>query len=76
MEAIVKPTHLEILKIFDLLPADSIVPDPVGRIVTNFSERSWRRNRPVPKIMLGERLGGCRVGDLRKVIRGEVAPAA
>jgi hypothetical protein len=73
MEATVKPSHFEIIKQFDQLPDDAIVPDPVARLVLNESERSWRRNRPVRRIAIGERRGGARVGDIRALVRGEQA---
>jgi len=72
----VKPTHLELIRHFDEFSDDMLVPDPVAMIMLNVSPRQWRRERPVPKRQLGERLGGCRVGDIRKVARGEKLPAA
>ena len=70
-----KPSHFEILKHFDELPDDAIVPDPVARLVLNESERSFRRNRPVRRIAIGDRRGGARVGDIRALVRGELTPA-
>jgi hypothetical protein len=70
-----KPSPFEIIKHFDELPDDAIVPDPIARLVLNESERSFRRDRPVPKIQIGDRRGGVRVGDIRALVRGET-PAA
>jgi hypothetical protein len=72
---IVKTTHLELIRHFDEFPNDMIIPDPVARIMLNFSDREWRRNRPVPRYELSARLGGSRVGDIRKLVQSALTPA-
>jgi hypothetical protein len=69
------PSHLEILENLSKLPDDLIVSDQITAILFNCSTRSLRRRSPVRRIKTGERTGGCRLGDIRAVIRGE-KPAA
>ncbi len=64
-------TPLEMIKHFDELPDDQIIPDPVARIILNDSDRSFRRNRPVPRVDIGPGRGGSRVGDVRARARGK-----
>jgi hypothetical protein len=66
-----RPTALELIRDFDSLPDDAIVSDVVARLVLNESERSYRRDRPVPRIEVGPQRGGARVGDIRRVARGQ-----
>jgi deoxyxylulose-5-phosphate synthase len=69
---------LDLIKNFDALPNDAVVPDKVVRIILNESERSFRRNfgahnSKLRKIQLGPRRHGRRVGDIRALVCG-VAP--
>jgi hypothetical protein len=72
-------TKLEQVQNFDALPADAIVPVRVSRLVRNVSEWTDRRLEQagsplVPKrVLIGERRFGHRVGDIRAIVRGEVA---
>jgi hypothetical protein len=61
---------LELIKNFDSLPNDAVVPDTVARLILNESERSFRRNSSLRKIQLGPQRVGRRVGDIRALIRG------
>jgi hypothetical protein len=66
---------LQIVKNFDNLPDDAVVPLAVIAAMGGPSERSLRRSAPVRKVQLSERYSGLRVGDWRKLVRGE-KPAA
>jgi hypothetical protein len=71
-----KPTksYEEIAASIDTMPDDSVMPAPVFDILNNTSAEH-RRVSPPPlrKIMIGSRRYGYRVGDWRKLIRGEAA---
>ncbi|MGP0083600.1 MAG: transcriptional regulator [Steroidobacteraceae bacterium] len=66
----------EALANFDKLPDDAIVLDPVAAKILGVSIWTLRRNNPVPARQISERRRGRRAGDLRKLIRGELQPAA
>jgi len=70
-----KLSPFELIKNFHLLPDDAVVPDKVARLVLNESERSFRRNSPIPKVQLGPQRNGRRVGDIRALVRGEQSAA-
>jgi hypothetical protein len=70
-----KISPFELIKNFDQLPDDAVVPDKVARIVLNESERSFRRNTPLPKIQLGPGRNGRRVRDIRALARGDMSAA-
>jgi hypothetical protein len=70
------PTHLEILENLPKLPDDMIVSDQLAAILLNCSTRTLRRGSSVPRIKTGDRTGGRRLGDIRKLTRGESAPTA
>jgi hypothetical protein len=63
----------EIAAEIDTLPDDSVMPAPVYDLLMNTSAEH-RRVSPPPlrKIMIGSRRYGYRVGDWRKLIRGEL----
>jgi hypothetical protein len=63
----------EILKRFDTLPDDAVVPTRVTAIVHGVSERTVRRTYPT--VQLSPNRKGQRVGTLRAMARGE-KPAA
>jgi hypothetical protein len=71
----VKPSQLEIIKHFDELSDDMIVPDQIARIMLNVSPRQWFRSRPVPRRQISDRSGGSRVGDIRALVRGQQSAA-
>ena len=70
-----KISPFELIKNFDALPNDAVVPDTVARLILVESERSFRRNTKLRKIQLGPQRNGRRVGDIRALARGE-QPAA
>jgi hypothetical protein len=71
----VKPlSALQLVENFDALPDDQLVPSKVAQILLNISEWTLRR-KPLPlrRIQLSQQKFGYRVGDIRKMIRGEEA---
>ena len=73
----VKPlSALELVKNFDALPDDAVVPSKVTEILLNTSKWSLWRNPPFRRVQLSERRFGYRVGDIRAFVRGERAPTA
>jgi hypothetical protein len=70
------PTHLEILENLPKLPDDMIVSDQLAAILLNCSTRTLRRGSLVRRVKTGDRTGGRRLGDIRKLARGELAPTA
>jgi hypothetical protein len=66
----------EIAAQFDSLPDDSVVPATVYDILFHRSRETRRRNPPerqgLRRIQLAANRWGYRVGDLRKLIRGEL----
>jgi hypothetical protein len=74
-------TDAEIMKIvsqFDSLPDGGIIPPKVAEVVCGgcIKEQQWRRNPPIPKRQISQRRFGFNVGEIRKLIRGEITPAA
>jgi hypothetical protein len=68
---------LEQIENFDRLPDDAVVSDVVARIILNSPERTFRQHRPVPRVQLSPQRGGCRVGDIRDLVRsGRRSPQA
>jgi hypothetical protein len=66
----------EILKYFDRLPDDALVPRKVTAIILGMSERTVRRGLPIPERRITERVLGHRVGDIRAMTRGLPLPVA
>jgi hypothetical protein len=64
-----------IVKRFDELPDDAIVPDTVSAKVLSTSPWTIRRNKLLPYRQISERFKGNRVGDIRALVRGEAVPA-
>jgi hypothetical protein len=67
---------LELVKNFDALPNDAVVPTKVTEILLNTSEWTLRRNPPLRRIQISQNRYGHRVGDIRALVRGELAPSA
>jgi hypothetical protein len=63
---------------FDQLPDDAIVTTATAAVILGgtLTEQTLRRNPPIKRRQVSQRRYGFRVGDLRKLIRGEIAPAA
>jgi hypothetical protein len=73
----VKPlSALDLVKNFDALPDDAVVPTKVTEILLNISEWTLRRNPPLRRIQLSQQKFGHRVGDIRALVRGQLAPTA
>jgi hypothetical protein len=51
------------------LPDEAIIPDAVAAIVVGMSQSSLKRLNPIPKIKIGPRTGGRRLGDIRALGR-------
>ena len=66
----------EILRRFDALPDDAILPSRVTGIILGVSERTVRYHPQLPRIQISPGRYGQRVGDIRKLarhgLRGEV----
>jgi hypothetical protein len=75
METPMKLSPFELIRNFDQLPNDALVPDRVARLVLNESDKSFRRdyrdNPRLPRIQIGPQRFGRRVGNLRALIRGK-----
>jgi hypothetical protein len=63
---------------FDQLPDDAIVTAKTAVVILGgtLTEQTLRRNPPITRRQVSQRRYGFRVGDLRKLIRGEIEPAA
>ncbi len=63
---------------FDKLPDDAIVTAKTAVVILGgtLSEQTLRRSPPIKRRQISQRRYGFRVGDLRKLIRGELQPAA
>jgi hypothetical protein len=66
---------LELVKNFDALPDDAVVPSKVTDILLNISEWTRRRHPSLRRIQLSPRRFGHRVGDIRALVRGEQSAA-
>jgi hypothetical protein len=60
----------DIVRRFDELPDDAIIPPKPTAIILNTSDRNLRRDPPIPKRQIGPRNVGFRVGDIRRLVRG------
>jgi hypothetical protein len=65
--------QLKRLQQFDLLPDDCIVDEDLSALVLDISRWTLGRNNPVPRIQISPRRFGRRAGDLRRLLRGELA---
>lgn len=65
-------TALELIKNFDQLPDDAVVPDRVTCLILGVSEWTFRRDPPknLRRVPLSARRVGRRVGDIRAFVRG------
>lgn len=60
---------IEILKNFDSLSDDVLIPPKVTALVINTCERTIRRNNLLPRVQLSARRVAHRVGDVRALAR-------
>ncbi len=67
---------LDKLKEFDNYPDDAVVSDAEAAALLGLSLETVKRKNPVPRRQVTKFRHGRRVGDLRKLIRGEIQPAA
>jgi hypothetical protein len=69
---------LEIASNFDRLPDGAVVALKVATVVLGgvLSERTLRREPPIPRRQISERRFGFRVGDIRTLLRGKVQSVA
>ena len=67
---------LELVKNFDALPNDAVVPTKVTEILLNTSEWTLRRKPPLRRIQISQNRFGHRVGDIRTLVRGSLTPNA
>jgi hypothetical protein len=64
------------IKNFDALPDDVLVPPRVASLILGISERRLRSDPPIiPRIPVSAQRSNFRVGDIRKVARGQTALA-
>jgi hypothetical protein len=64
--------HLAKLEMFDSLPDDSIVDDPVAAALLSISVQTLRRENVVPARKISGQRQGRRTGDLRAKIRNSI----
>jgi hypothetical protein len=68
---------LELVRNFDALPDDAVVPAKVLEIMINTSQWTLRRNPPLRRVQISQKRFGYRVGDIRALARGAITlPAA
>jgi hypothetical protein len=63
-------TPLELIRNFDQLPDDALVPPKVLEILTGMSEWTRRRNLNLPRVPISEHRYLYRAGDIRALVRG------
>jgi hypothetical protein len=69
--------EIAILERLERLPDSAAVSIKNAALLSGISERTWRRNPPIPTFPLSAHKKGVNVGLLRKLTRGELAaPAA
>jgi hypothetical protein len=60
---------------FNSLPDDAAVSIKICALVSDISERTWRRSPPIPTFPISANKKAANVGQLRKLTRGELATA-
>ena len=61
------------LAVFDTLPDDCILSEPVAAAILGMSLDTYRRAKPLPRRKFAKRLIGVRAGDIRALSRGGIA---
>jgi hypothetical protein len=61
------------LELFNALPDEGVAPTKLTALVLGLSERTVRRHPGLPRVQVSLGRYGYRVGDVRKVARGEAA---
>jgi hypothetical protein len=67
--------EIAILDRFEHLPDSAAAPLKICALVSGTSERTWRRSPPIPTFPISPGKKAANVGMLRKLTRGELAPA-
>jgi hypothetical protein len=62
----------DLLQAFERLPDDSIALPKMTAAVLDVSERTLRRSPPIPRVQITSQRFGYRVGNIRKLVRGEL----
>jgi hypothetical protein len=60
---------------FPSLPDDALAKDPESAAILSMSVWTLQRTNPVPARKISARVRGRRVGDLRRLMRGEAVTA-
>lgn len=68
--------EIAILERFPHLPDSAAAPIRICALVAGISERTWRRNPPIPTFPICTGKKAANVGQLRKLTRGDLAPNA
>jgi hypothetical protein len=68
--------EIAILERFERLPDSAAAPLKICALVSGISERTWRRSPPIQTFQISAGKRAANVGLLRKLTRGELAPAA
>jgi len=70
------PAAFELVKRFDDLPDDCVLPDKAVSLILGVSDRTTRYRLDLPRVQISQRRYGRRVGDVRALIhRGRSPPA-
>jgi hypothetical protein len=64
----------EVLQRFNALPDDAVLPSRVTGIILGVSERTIRYHPQLPRVQVSRGRYGQRVGDIRRLARGGIAP--
>ncbi|WP_157158784.1 hypothetical protein [Bradyrhizobium genomosp. III] len=68
--------EIAILQRTEQLPDSAAVPLKICALMSGVSERTWRRNPPVPTFHLSAGKKGANLGAVRQRCRGEAASSA
>jgi hypothetical protein len=68
--------EIAILQRTEHLPDSAAIPLKICALLSGVSERTWRRNPPIPTFPLSAGKRGVNVGLLRRLTRGELAATA
>jgi hypothetical protein len=70
------PALREILERFDALPDDAALPTKATAAILGTSERTVRYHPQLTRVVVSRGRYGQRVGDVRKLLRGEAGAKA
>jgi len=63
------PAVFELVKRFDELPDDCVLPDKAVSLILGVSDRTTRYRLDLPRVQISQKRYGRRVGDVRALIR-------